>query len=464
MDKENTMEILNEIRDYRNRELSNLKDNRVFYTITMSLGEGQKSKKEIFRIIEEYSTGYNKSEVRELFYEYDEKEGIKEIAKLDPKISDFILSSIDPALMNEEEQKNWQLIMEDIVEGRNKNIEKLHEAALKLGMKEEETKKLKEIDLYKKIDEKQKESEKDKEKVIDEKDEEIEISKENAQKRGIIGMNTISLNQKVGTHGETLKSELGLDQYKEYSDVIELEIVPSYKLAYLGEKVHNISFVAVGKRSNGEIVVFPKSVSRPYTGNNNEIINHDGAEDNVTKEKSDCMIIFKNGKSLSIDQKSPYGIVDGSLVYNTRDNDGRIALDLQNKLEDGTKQQDVETRDIVNGYHGEYHANEITTEAREHSNEEFEQGEVKKEDADGKEGGSHIHINENEFKKAVDDIMKYLKLEREESRVEVTNALLAKIVEKEGTTKNILEEAKKDVKEELSEQVENQYRGGNTNI
>ncbi len=473
MEQKNIMEILNEIRDYRNRELSNLKDNRVFYTIAMSLGEGQKSKKEIYRVIEEYSIGENESKVRELFYEYDEN-GLIKLAELDPEKSEEILFNGDPSTMSEQEYKNWELVLEDIIEGREKNKEKLYEHAIEFGINEEEVRGLSEIDVYKRIDEKEKEKNKDKDedKENADKEKDIEIPKEDAQKRGIIGMNTIPLSQRVGIHGETLKSELGLDQYKEYSDVIELEIVPSYKLAYLGEKVRDIPFVAVGKRQNGEVVVFPENVCKPYKGANNEIVKEDGKDDNVTKEKSDCMITFKNGKSLAIDQKEEdYGIVDGSLVYNTRDNDGRIALDLQNKLEDGTRQQDTETREQTNPWEGEEHIRNKKKEADTHSKEEYEQGKVKSKDVDGDPNTKtheHVEAVNEDVEKAVDEIMDSLKLERESSREEIKAALLERMQEKEKSsadiTKNVIETAKDEIKEEFEKTVEEQYRGNPNNL
>ena len=97
-------------------------------------------------------------------------------------------------------------------------------------------------------------------------------------------MNSIPLNQRVGVHGETLKSELGLNS-KEYSDVVELELIPSYKMSQIDGKVYDVPFMPVGKNLNGDIIKFPESVASPYKGSNNEVTTLDGKDDSVRSGK-----------------------------------------------------------------------------------------------------------------------------------------------------------------------------------
>ena len=62
-EKKTTLDILNEIRDLRNQELINQKDNRVFYTTAIALEKGETGR-QIYRIMEEYSIGENESLVK----------------------------------------------------------------------------------------------------------------------------------------------------------------------------------------------------------------------------------------------------------------------------------------------------------------------------------------------------------------------------------------------------------------
>lgn len=419
-------DILQEIKERRNQELVDKKDNRVFFTVVEPLAKKDNNDKQIYRIMEEYSIGENQSQVRELFYEYEEKPEL--IAMIDPEVNDK-LNKIDPDAISKlnsglsdeivpvgdpneskEKQETWMKTLENIKYGREKNKEKLIEQAKKLGIDEKEIEGIAEIDLKKKVFEKineLNENEKSEEEEKEEKNqnEPTEISKEEGERYGIIGMNSIPLNQRVGVHGETLKSELGLNS-KEYSDVVELELIPSYKMSQIDGKVYDVPFMPVGKKSNGDIIKFPESVASPYKGSNNEVTTLDGKEDSVRQENSNCIINFNNGStSLVVDQKSPYGIVDASIAYNTRDNDGRVALDLQNKY-DGTSLQDTETQEILDSHNGTYNAEKIINEVREHPSEEIKNGELTIDEADGNEETGHVHPSK-ETEMTPDTILKY---------------------------------------------------------
>ena len=421
-------EILQEIKESRNQELVDKKDNRVFFTVVEPLIKKDKNDQQIYRIMEEYSIGENQSQVRELFYEYKEKPEL--VAMIDPEVNDK-LNKIDPEAIsklnsglsdeivpigdpNESKEKKeaWMKTLENIKYGREKNQEKLIEQTKKLGIDEKEIEGIAEIDLKKKVFEKINELNENEKSEKEEKEEKnqnepTEISKEEGERYGIIGMNSIPLNQRVGVHGETLKSELGLNS-KEYSDVVELELIPSYKMSQIDGKVYDVPFMPVGKKSNGEVIKFPESVVSPYKGSNNEVTTLDGKDDSVRQENSNCIINFNNGSkntSLVIDQKSQYGIVDASLAYNTRDNDGRVALDLQNKY-DGTSLQDTETQEILDSHNGTYNAEKIINEVREHPSEEIKNGELTIDEADGNEETGHVHPSK-ETEMTPDTILKY---------------------------------------------------------
>ena len=419
-------EILQEIKESRNQELVDKKDNRVFFTVVEPLAKKDNNDKQLYRIMEEYSIGENQSQVRELFYEYKEKPEL--VAMIDPEVNDK-LNKIDPEAISKlnsglsdeivpvgdpneskEKQETWMKTLENIKYGREKNKEKLIEQAKKLGIDEKEIEGIAEIDLKKKVFEKINELNENEKSEKEEKEEKnqnepTEISKEEGERYGIIGMNSIPLNQRVGVHGETLKSELGLNS-KEYSDVVELELIPSYKMSQIDGKVYDVPFMPVGKKSNGDIIKFPESVASPYKGSNNEVTTLDGKDDSVRQENSNCIINFNNGStSLVVDQKSPYGIVDASIAYNTRDNDGRVALDLQNKY-DGTSLQDTETQEILDSHNGTYNAEKIINEVREHPSEEIKNGELTIDEADGNEETGHVHPSK-ETEMTPDTILKY---------------------------------------------------------
>ena len=397
-EKKTTIEILNEIRDLRNQELVEKKDNRVFYTTIMLLEKGNTGK-QIYRIMEEFSIGENESLVRELFYIYKDKPEL--IAVIDPEKYEGIHDPEENEEKTEEEKSEWDLLVKDIEEGRAKADEKIKETALNLGINQKEIEGLSEIDVekrvYSKINEINKQND-NKTKKIEENKEDKEdevpfnLSDQEAKKYGIIGMNTMQLNQKVGVHGETLKQELGLDGKEQYADVDSIEIIPAYKLSALGCKVPDTPFVAVARHRDGNIEAFPESICKIYKGANNDITKIDGQKDEATTEKADTIMQFKGNKeknvSIAINQKSPYGIVEASLAYNTRDNDGRVGITLQDKY-DGTDQNDFDARKIVDLHKGTEHLREVAKEGKRHPEGE----KTEREDADGNTNtAAHLHL------------------------------------------------------------------------
>ena len=417
-EKKTTIDILNEIRDLRNQELINQKDNRVFYTTAIPLEKGETGQ-QIYRIMEEYSIGENESLVRELFYKYEDKPEL--IAVIDPEIFDDkqIHQPDGIEATTEEEKADWNLLVKDIEEGRAIAEEKIKETALKLGISEQEIEGLAEIDVDKKVFERMNEinnqNEAKKEYNADNKETEapFNISKQDARRLGIVGMNTMPLNQKVGVHGESLKEELGLSNKEKYADVDSIEIIPTYKLATLGYKVQDTPFVAVARHRDGSIEAFPESICKIYKGENNEITKIDGQKDEATKENANTIMQFAGkNTSIAINQKSPYGIVEASLAYNTRDNNGRVALTLQDKY-DGKDQNDYAARQIVDSHQGTEHLRELVEEGKTHPEGE----KIKRKDADGDKNTGHIHYDPNsqEQQNAIKEIMKKAKISEGEA-------------------------------------------------
>ena len=145
VEKKKISDILNEIRDLRNQELIKQKDNRVFYTKVMALEKGNTGK-QIYRIMEEFSIGENKSMVRELFYIYKDRPEL--IAVIDPEKYEGIN---EPEGKKEEERADWDLLVKDIEEGRAKAEEKIKETALNRGINQKEIEGLSEIDVEKRV-------------------------------------------------------------------------------------------------------------------------------------------------------------------------------------------------------------------------------------------------------------------------------------------------------------------------
>lgn len=390
-----TLDILNEIRNLRNEELTEQKDNRVFYTTVIALQKGNTGR-QIYRIMEEFSIGENQSLVRELFYVYKDKPEL--IAVIDPERYNGIHEPEGKEINTEEEKEEWEILVKDIEEGRAKAEEKIKNQAMKLGISEKEVEGLSEIDVDKKIfariNEINKQNNKDKiyenSKNKEAKEVPFKLTQQNAKRLGIVGMNSMPLNQKVGVHGESLKGELGLEGKEEYADVDAIEVIPAYKLATLGIKVPNTPFIPVAKHRDGSIEAFPENVCKIYKGENNKVTKIDGQKDEATNEKPSTIMQFEGkNTSLAIKQTSPYGIVEASLAYNTKGNDGRVALTLQDKY-DGTDQTDAEARRIVDSHQGKENYRKVIKEGEKHpEGEKFE-----REDADGDiNTAKHLHLN-----------------------------------------------------------------------
>ena len=474
------VEIMQEIREYRNNQLIELGDNRVFYTMLQSLEPGENTGKQIYRLVEEYSTEENQSEIREFFYEYDGEKPIL-IAQINPEM----MNKIDPEhaediipVSKKYDDKEWELTVEDIQKGIEKIQDNMQEQALRVGLDEEEIKGLAEIDLDKKIRDKIEETNKedelnqeqeDEQKINgDEKndDEPINISEEKAERCGITGMNTLNLEQKVGVHGESLRDQIGFND-PQFSDIEKLMVIPTYKLKYIKEfegRIPDVPFVVVGQKVNGKgLKAFPESVARPYKGENNEttVI----GEDSINRDKPDSIIEFPGkNTSISIRQTNPYGIVEATLDYKDRDNSGRVSLELKNEDREGKEKIDTDVQKAVDPHNGREYYDNVLDEVDKHPKNE----DLRLEDADGiVETASHIHnIEETSlFNDAVEKIMNECKLYNDEP---VKAQLLSKL-EQENKFENgtfigneeDLKQVLETVVEEIIEEQNELYRGIN---
>ena len=468
------IEILDEIRNSRNEDLIRERDNRVFFTVAMKLERGSNSGKKIYRIIEEYSIGDNKSQedfsngeirsqIRELFYEY--KTNPELIAMRDLEKNNGSTDILPVGNYYTEESEEWNDVLKDIVEGVDYRREKVREKARNIGIENASVDDIdREIDLYKMIEDKIKDDNNkgiSKEKNMNTKDAQT-ISVERAQRSGIIGMNSISLDQRVGLHGETLRKELGLDS-KEYNNIDYIEIVPTYKVAKAGGIVYrDTPFVPVGRNSRtGGLVIFPENICSPYRAENTVVTGVEGKHDNIKQKRTNCLISF-NGKSLMIGQKE-YGIVDVSLSYPTKDNAGNIAYNLQSKVEDGTHEQDRESLEVINTYQGIYNSKDRLTEFN--FNSESDKKNAKMIDMNGNYRDM-THLDKDEFgrllekvpeiKEMIEEIVKENKLNNVQ---EVLDSVLVEIQEEIARDRDISDSDIERIKGDICDRIREQYHG-----
>ena len=419
MSNKEEKEILNKIREFRNNQLEEARDNRVFYTRLMALKKGEKTGKIFYRIIEEYSVGDNQSKIRELFYEFDYENNIPIlVAILDPEKANIILpSEIENEQeyqewiqeLDEEEKSNWLAELQDIENGRDINYSNIKEAAKQLGIQQIEG--LTEIEIYKKLDENNKKTDKEREEKDEkQKNEPTVIPKEDAKRCGMIGLNTVWLGQRV-TPYSTLKEELGLTDEK-YADLEYIEMIPTYKMTQYDGKVYDEPFVPIGIRKNGERIALPEKDCMPDKSDNDLVTTIDGKNDSVRRNKEDCIYRFPGKGSLVIEQKK-YGIMDASLAYIEKSNDGRLASDLLTKRDGLTKLETISLQ-AINPRLGEYHVSDALEEANSHPKEELEEGGLGVKDANG-DPNDYTH----QHRLTRDTILKY----------EGTDMTIAKIAE-----------------------------------
>ena len=443
--RKTNMEILNEIRELRNDQLKSLRENSIFVTKVEVLGKGQKTGKEVFRLIEQKEvenkeTGEMDKEISELFYEYEN--GPKLIAMRNPQTQGEII----PIGIDGDEKESWDIQREEIEQCLEERERQVKALAKMLGISEEDINSLSEIDLSQKIDEKMAEdmeNDKDEER----KEEAQELSEEQMNKVGMKGMNEVNLKSYIDTKGTTLGDVLKLDGYT------KIMVVHSYKLAQLTDsegkegKHNRMRFGLIAQKSDGTYETIPDTKLKPYRGENRQVTEINDKE-NVERKREECIFeVPGTKKRVIINQKDPYGIPDIYLAQNTRDNEGQVAQKLQDKYK-GTERTDVEVRALFNQNRGMYQADRMDDEAKEHVKagcDDLDLGE-----ADGREDTGHIHFNPQspEQQKAIEEIMERGKVSREEAQSKLENEL-------KNTKEDVsLEEAT----DNAVESIENEYR------
>lgn len=382
------MEILNEIREYRNREN---KDNSVFVIKVENLGIGGISGKNIYRLIEEKNidsigNGEFQKEISERFYVYDKEP--KLIAMRNPQTieNSQTESGIVPIGFEGNEQENWGSYKEEIEQCLEEREREVKALAKLLGIDESDIDSLSEIDLSQKIADKELENLEDKE---SNEDEPQQIDEKKMEKVGITGMNEVNLQSQVDTKGTSLGKVLSLEGYT------KILVVHSYKLAQLtnsdGEKgkVGRMPFGIIAQKADGTFETIPETKLRPYRGSNTEVTEIDNAEE-VRVSNEECMFeVPGTDKKLIVDQKDPYGIPDVYFSKTTHENDGNMAAKVQDKYA-GTERQDVEVRALFNANRGQYQADNSHDELKGHTKVDCD--EIGFKDVDGyKDTSTHTH-------------------------------------------------------------------------
>ena len=362
----NIKEKLNELKQLRKSIYDNSKNiGAMIYNKVEFLGEGENTGKELYRVIEEYTHGENRIEVKEYFYEF-ENDMPKIIAVRNDNTFGEIIPTDYPGVEGPEKEK-WDAEVLDIEQCLEEKEMELKALAKELGINIKEINSLSEIELEQKIEDKESGNKEEEEQQEKNEEESKQISKKAAEKVGIKenGMNSVKMDAAVDAKGNTLGKELGLEEYD------RLLVVHSYKLAQLNDaegksgKVNNINFALVGKRKDGTLEVIPETKLRPYRGANKEVTEINNSED-VKVKKEDCIFESPNShKRIAINQKEQYGIPEVYYGKSDKENDGNVMQSVQDER-DGTQKKDVEVRALFNSNKGEYQISRMDEEVKGH--------------------------------------------------------------------------------------------------
>ncbi len=391
-----TIEILQEIQNYRNEQIRAGKMTNIFVTEVQLIGTGENSGKKIYRLLEDIYSEDEKGEsqkmTQELFFEYENEPNL--VGVRNPQTQGIIV----PIGFEGDRRKEWDAEREDIEKCLEEREKQIRAIATEIGISEEEIESLSEIELEHKIVEMGISLNKDEEKqnVEDKEDEAKQVSQKQVQSMG--SMNEISLDAPIDTKGNTLGKELGLDEYA------KIMVVHSYKLADLTDsqgnkgKRENLKFGFIAQKKDGTYETIPLDMISMYRGENREVTTiSDDEEDKQVETKNDEYIFNtpKSNKKLVIRQSDPYGIPEVYLAQTTRDNDGLVGQELQDRF-DGTEKTDVEVRKLFNPNKGVDQIDQMKDEAKEHrlAHQDRECNERNIDDVDGdRNTATHIHEN-----------------------------------------------------------------------
>lgn len=396
-----TLDILKDIQSFRNEQIKESKSTNIFVTEVQLIGTGENSGKKIYRLLEDVYTedknGNEIVEVNELFYQYDEKP--KLIGKKIQETGEIVVfgnGSFDELSAQRDE----------IDKCLKEREEQFRAIAKEIGFSKEEIESLSEIELEHKIaemginrekdeDEQQNEEEQNRDEKEDREEDARQISKRQVYSIG--SMNEISLDAPIDTKGNTLGKELGL---KEYAKIM---VVHSYKLDDLTDSQGNkgkrekIKFGFIAQKRDGTFETIPLDKISMYRGENRDVTTiSDDEEDKKVETRNDEYIFNtpKSNKKLVIRQSEPYGIPEVYLAQTTRDNDGMVGQEMQDRY-DGTKSTNVEVREKFNPNKGRNQIDNMRDEAEGHEEvkdrEECEEEEIKDIDGD-RDTANHLHL------------------------------------------------------------------------
>ena len=375
---------LNELKQLRKSIYDDPKNNvgvMIFNKVEF-LGEGENTGKELYRVIEEYSVGENRTELREFFYEFENDMPILIGFRNEQTLGDIIPTEYP----GEEgpEKENWDAELLDIEQCLEEKEKELKELAKELGIDEKEINSLSEIELEQKIEENQDEQEKQNE------DKTQKISDKEAEKIGIKGngMNSAKMDTQIDTRGNTLGKELGLEEYD------SILVVHSYKLAELNDaegkkgKNNNINFALIGKKKDGTLERIPETKLRQYRGANREVTEINSREEVEVKNEECIFEVPNSNKRIAIDQKDPYGIPEIYYGKTDKENEGNVMQSVQDER-DGTQRKDVEVRALFNSNKGEYQIDKMHDEVKGHIKAGC--NDIDKDEVDGNPTTGHQH-------------------------------------------------------------------------
>ena len=384
---------LNELKQLRKSIYDDPKNNNgvMTYNKVEFLGEGENTGKELYRVIEEYSIGENRTESREFFYEYEDDK-LKLIAVRNERTFGDIIPTEYPGEEGPEKEA-WDAELLDIEQCLEEKEKELKALAKELGVDEKDINSLSEIELEQKIEDKELENQDERQEEQTE-NESQKISDKEAEKIGIKGngMNSVKTNAQIDTKGNTLGKELGLEEYE------SILVVHSYKLAELNDaegkkgKSNNINFALVGKKKDGTLEIIPETKLRQYRGANREVTEINNREE-VEVKNEDCIFEVPNtNKRIAIDQKDPYGIPEIYYGKTDKENEGNVMQSVQDER-DGTQRKDVEVRALFNSNKGEYQIDKMHDEVKGHIKAGC--ADIDKDEVDGDPSTGHQHNTED---------------------------------------------------------------------
>ncbi len=353
------MEILVEIRDYRNRELREKSNTSVSVVTVEFLGQGEQTGERFFRLFEQQEYSDKPTQVFEKYYMYKDDMPVL-IGGKDPKTGEVL-----PVGMQGDKNESWDIIKQDIdkcIEVREKEYEEqLKIWAKELGIKEKDIANLSIEELSRIVAEKESEQLGEKESLEEENVK--ELSEEEIKNIGGVS-NEINLDVVIDGKGTTLGDALTLEDY------VSIIPIASYKLNSLNTKEENsenprVPYALVGKRKDGTYATLPSNIIRLYRGGNTEStkINDTDNVEHSFKEDSIYEVVGTNER-LIINQDNS-GRLNVYYGEATRTNDGNVFRKLQDRY-DGTKGTAIEIRELFNPNKGTDQMQKMEDEADMH--------------------------------------------------------------------------------------------------